>query len=100
MKYRINYTKVISQANEIFDEADRLYVQIKQLLQIEQECRIAWKGQAADVFISKINTLRNEMSRTASQMSDLASTIEYCANKIQREDQEAEHRAAALKTGH
>lgn len=100
MKYRINHSKVISQANTISDDADRLSAQIKQLSQIEQDCRSAWKGQAADAFISKINTLRMEMNRTASQMSDLASTIKYCADKIQREDQDAECRAAALKSGH
>ena len=35
-----------------------------------------------------------------SQMSNLASTIKYCADRIQREDREAEERAATLKSGH
>lgn len=100
MKYRINYSKVISQANSISGDADQLSAQLRLLEQLEQECKTVWKGEAADIFISKIRNLRSEMNRTRSQMSDLASTIKYCANRIQREDREAEERAAALKSGH
>lgn len=100
MKYRINYSKVISQANSISDDASQLSSQIKLLEQMEQDCRAVWKGQAADAFISKLSTLRSEMNRTRSQMSNLSSTIKYCADRIQREDREAEERAAALKSGH
>lgn len=100
MKYRINYSKVISQANDISNDAGKLSAQVKLLTQIEQDCRSVWKGQAADVFISRLTTLRSEMDRTVSQMSSLASTIKYCADRIQREDQEAERRATALKSSH
>ncbi len=99
MKYRINYSKVISQADSIAEDATQLSAQIKQLTQMEQKCRSIWKGQAADAFIAKLSALRYNMSRTGTQMSNLASTIKYCADKIQREDQEAERRAAALRTG-
>lgn len=100
MKYRINYSKVISQANSISDDASQLSSLIKLLEQMEQDCRAVWKGQAADAFISKLSTLRSEMNRTRSQMSNLASAIKYCADRIQREDREAEERAATLKSGH
>ena len=100
MKYRINYSKVISQADSISDDASQLSSQIKLLEQMEQDCRAVWKGQAADAFISKLSTLRSEMNRTRSQMSNLASTIKYCADRIQGEDREAEERATALKSGH
>ncbi len=82
MKYRINYSKVISQANSISDDASQLSSLIKLLEQMEQDCRAVWKGQAADAFISKLSTLRSEMNRTRSQMSNLASTIKYCADRI------------------
>ncbi len=100
MRYRINYSKVISQANSIADDASELSAQIKLLEQMEQDCRSVWKGQAADAFIAKLSTLRSEMNRTKSQMSNLASTIKYCADRIQREDRQAKERAAALKSGH
>lgn len=99
MQYRINYSKVISQANSISNDAVQLSAQIKILEQMEQDCRAVWKGQAADMFISKLSSLRSEMNRTKNQMSNLASTIKYCADRIQREDREAEERAAALKSG-
>lgn len=99
MKYRINYTKVVSQANSISNEASQFASQIKLLEQIEQDCRLVWKGQAAETFIRKLNTLRSEMIRTRSQMSNLASTIRYCADRIQREEREIEERAKTLKCG-
>ncbi len=100
MKYRINYSKVISQADSIAGNAADLSTQIRALEQVERECRSVWKGQAADVFIAKLSALREEMSRTKSQMSQLASTIKYCADRIQREDQRVAELAAALKAGH
>lgn len=100
MAYRINYSKVISQANSIAGDAAELSAQIRILEQLEQDCRAVWKGQAADAFIAKLRTLRSEMNRTKSQISSLASTIKYCADRIQREDRQAEERAAALKSGH
>lgn len=100
MKYRINYSKVISQANSIAEDASELSAQIRRLEQMEQDCAAAWKGQAADAFLAKLRTLRTDMNRTKKQMSNLASTIKYCADRIQREDRQAEERAAALKPGH
>ena len=100
MVFRINYSKVISQANAISANADELAAQIRMLDQIEQECRRCWKGQAADVFITKLHTLRNEMNRTRTQMSNLSSTIKCCADKIKKEDRESAERAAILSNGH
>lgn len=98
MKYRINYSKVLSQADSISDYATDLGVQIKALDQLEQDCKAVWKGQAADTFIAKLRTLRSEMERTKRQISSLASTIKYCADRIQREDRKAAEKAAALKS--
>lgn len=99
MAYRINYSRVISQANSIAGNASELSVQIRLLEQMEQDCRSAWKGEAADAFITKLSALCSEMNRTRIQLSNLASTIEYCADRIRREDQQAEKRAASLKSG-
>ena len=97
MSYRINYPKVISQANVIAECADRLSVQSNQLTVMEQNVRSGWKGQASDKFLSRVVTLRGEVTRTRLQMAELASTIRTCAERIQREDEEAQRRAAALK---
>ena len=100
MKYRINYYKVVAQAKAIEDDASKLSAQISMLEQIEQDCRSVWKGNAAEIFIAKLGDLQTEMNRTKNQMLTLASTIKYCADRIQREDRQAEERAAALKSGH
>lgn len=100
MRYRINYPKVISQANSIAGDASELSAQIKLLEQMEQDCRSVWKGEAAEAFLARLGALRSEMSRTRSQMSTLASTIKYCADRIQREDEEAARLAAELSSGH
>ena len=98
MKYRINHSKVISQANAISSYATDLGKQIKALEQLEQDCKTVWKGQAADAFIAKLRDLHTEMTRTKTQISSLASTIKYCADRIQREDERAAEKAAALKS--
>jgi WXG100 family type VII secretion target len=100
MKYRINHAKVIAQAYSIQENANRFNEQIQQLTQLEQDCRSCWKGEAADAFLAKLNQLKDELTRTSQQMSNLASTIKYCADRIQREDQEAERRARILQSGH
>jgi WXG100 family type VII secretion target len=96
MGYRIDYDKVIRQADSIARNADDLAKQINQVNVLEQDFRSSWKGQASDTFISRLQTLRTEMSRTRTQMSNLASTIRYCAEGIQREDDAARRRAEAL----
>lgn len=98
MGFRLNYSKVISQANSISSDATNLAAQIKLLAQMEQDIRAAWKGQAAEAFLSRLALLKGNMKKTRQQMTNLASTIKYCAERIQREDEEAVRRAAALKS--
>lgn len=100
MAFRINYSKVISQANSISNNASDLSIQVNLLTQMEQDIRSAWKGEAADAFLSRLSLLKNNISKTRQQMADLASTIKYCAERIQREDEETNRRATALKTIH
>ena len=99
MGYRINHAKVISQANSIADCASRLLEQSNQLSFMEQSIRSAWKGQASDAFFSRVSILRGEVNTARQQIATLASTIKYCADRIQREDDEAMRRAADLKSG-
>ena len=95
---RINYSKVISQADSISENAKQLSEQIKRLKQLEQECQSVWKGQAANTFIRKLEMLHSEMERTKVQMADLASTIRYCADTIQQQDRRTLEELSALKS--
>lgn len=96
MKYRINYEAVMSQANQITEQSELLAAQIRQLSQIEADCRCVWKGEGAEAFLTRLALLRQEMGRTRAQMSDLAETVKYCADKIQREDEQLRRRAGEL----
>lgn len=98
MKYRINYTKVISQAQSIDNSATELSALVRQLENMEVDCRAAWKGQTADVFTNKLNTLISEMKSTRRQMTNLASTIRTCAERIENEDRRLEELAESLAT--
>lgn len=100
MGFRINYSKVMSQASSIENSALELSTQIKLLEQIEKECNAVWKGEAANAFLTKLNILQSEMRTTKYQMQNLASTIRYCASRIQQEDERAAEHAANLSSGH
>lgn len=52
MAFQINYSKVISQANSISNNASDLSIQVNLLTQMEQDIRSAWKGEAADAFLA------------------------------------------------
>jgi len=96
MEFRINYEKIISQANSISDNADKLSAQALRLEVLEQDIRSAWKGQAADSFLLKISALRDEMNRTKQQIAQLATTIKGSAERIKRADEAAQQQAASL----
>lgn len=100
MAFRINYSKVLSQADSISENARELSLQLKLLAQIEQDCKVAWQGEAANVFLAKLSELKDNVSRTSSKMSALASTIKYCAEQIRRADESANKSAANLHVGH
>lgn len=54
MKYRVNYSKVITQAGYIMNQAEALSKQIQMLYQMELEYRQVWRGEAAEAFIKKL----------------------------------------------
>lgn len=54
MKYRVNYSKVITQAGYIMNQAEALSKQIQMLYQMELECRQVWRGEAAEAFIKTL----------------------------------------------
>ena len=96
---RINYSKVIKQANSISDDADDLKAVIVKLTKYKAQCQSAWKGETADAFVARLDELITQMSRTRIQMEDLAVTITECADLIKKEDEQAAENAASLSSG-
>ena len=85
-----NYNIIDEKRKQNFGQVERAYVRLY---------RPGKENMGEETFIRKLNTLRSEMIRTRSQMSNLASTIKYCAYRIQCEEREIEERAKTLKCG-
>lgn len=92
--FRINYVKVISQANEISSLADELKSQATALNSQIAEVKSIWEGDAASETLKQMEKMRASILANAQKMDSLASTIRSIALMIQRED---EAKAAAAK---
>jgi WXG100 family type VII secretion target len=97
VQFRINHAAVISQANAISALANDLQTQINRLNAMEQNLSAGWRGRAANTFLARATELRTEINTQRQQMVTLANTIRNAANAIQRADEEAARRAAALQ---
>ncbi len=86
-KFRINYDKVISQADSIDDLADDLQRKIDELIDLQNLVRKEWVGPASSAFQKKLTTLISDMKSTKSDMGSVASKIKSTARSIQREDE-------------
>ena len=86
-KFRINYDKVISQADSIEDLAGDLQRKISDLTDWQNLARKEWVGPASTAFQKKLSTLISDMKSTKSDMDSVASKIKSTARSIQREDE-------------
>lgn len=100
MKYRINYTKILTQVNALRKQEDYLRNEIRRLEEMENECRSFWQGETSNAFVKKLDLLSDSMYRTSKQLSELVETIWYCTEKIQQEDEKAMLLAERLEKGH
>lgn len=86
-KFRINYNKVISQANDISDLSRDMDTEIRKLEDLLSQIKREWYGPASDAFQKQLIMLIADMKTTKYNMSSVSSTIKNVANRIQREDQ-------------
>lgn len=96
MAFKINYANVIKQANLISANATEISAQLNILTQVEQDTRNIWKGEAADVFRTRLAILKENINRTRNDILSLSSTIKYCAEQIRRVEEQATQNAAKL----
>lgn len=100
MANRINYNKVISQANDIKDLSDDLNREISNLENLLERIKREWCGPASDAFQKQLLILIADMKTTKYNMSSVSSTIKNVAKRIRDEDEEAAERARqASSTG-
>lgn len=86
-KFRINYNKAISQANDISDLSRDMNTEIRKLEDLLSQIKREWYGPASDAFQKQLIMLIADMKTTKYNMSSVSSTIKNVANRIQREDQ-------------
>lgn len=94
--FRINYDKVISQANQIDSLADDMATQLKALEDAYDASVYGWQGDAATTFRGKLNLLISSVRATKDNMYSVASKIKSIANAIQQEDERRAEEAKQL----
>lgn len=85
--FRINYPRVISQANSINNLSYELGREIQQLEGILADVKANWVGPASQTYQKQLLMLIADMKSTKFKMSSVSSTIKNVANRIQREDE-------------
>lgn len=86
-QFRINYNKVIRQANEMSDLSRDLNSEIGKLENLLDQIKREWYGPASDAFQKQLIMLIADMKTTKYNMSSVSSTIKNVANRIQKEDE-------------
>lgn len=85
--FRINYPRVISQANSINNLSYELGREIQQLEGILADVKASWVGPASQAYQKQLLMLIADMKSTKFKISSVSSTIKNVANRIQREDE-------------
>ena len=92
--FRINYSRVISQANSMNDLASDLNREIRVLEDLLTSIKNEWKGPGSEAYQAQLVRLINDMKSTKSQMANVTSTIKSVARRIQAEDERLARLAA------
>ncbi len=85
-QFRINYKKVINQAEDISDLSRDLNTEIKNLETLRAQVKREWCGPASEEFQKQLFELIEDMKTTRCNMSNLFYTIKTVAQRIQKED--------------
>lgn len=89
MANRIDYSKVVSQANDIKDLSTDLGCEVSDLENLLAQIKREWYGPASDAFQKQLLMLIADMKTTKYNMSSVSSTIKNVAKRIREEDEEA-----------
>ena len=86
-EFRINYNRVVKQANQINDLSYDLGKEITSLENLLARIKSEWCGPASEAFQKQLIMLIADMKTTRKNMSSVSSTIKNVASKIQAEDE-------------
>ncbi len=87
MANRIQYDRVVAQANSIKDLANDLNREITNAENLLDCIKREWKGPASDAFQQQLLMLIADMKATKYDMSSVSTTIKNTAARIQEEDE-------------
>ena len=90
---RINYTKVVSQANDIKDLSNDLETEIVKLEALLAQAKNEWYGPASEEFQRQLKMLIADMKTTKYNISSVSTTIKNVAKRIRDEDEEANEKS-------
>ncbi|MBE5951833.1 MAG: hypothetical protein E7260_09625 [Lachnospiraceae bacterium] len=95
-EFRINYEKVVSQAEAMNDLSLNLGQEITKLEELLAQIKREWYGPASEAYQEQLIILIADMKVTKHGMSSVSSTIKNVATRIRTEDEKI---AAALVQG-
>lgn len=94
---RIDYERVMHQADEVDGQAGRLGQAIQELESLMEQVRTSWESPASTEFLGKCNVLRDKMRDNQLVMLTVAGDVRGTAKRIRDEDLRSAEVAAALK---
>lgn len=94
---RINYSRVVRQANEIDDLGDELKKVADDLGELMVEIPATWRGSASEAYLKQCEDLKRSMKSTSRDINNVADLIKRVAKRIHDEDEEEARRAQSLK---
>lgn len=86
-EFRINYKKVIRQADEMNDLSRDLNNEISALEDLLSQIKRDWCGPASEAFQQQLIMLIADMKTTRYNMASVSTSIKNVANRIQSEDE-------------
>ncbi|MBQ8741961.1 MAG: WXG100 family type VII secretion target [Clostridia bacterium] len=86
-RFRINYSKVIRQADDIEELSRDLNREIGRLENLLSQIKREWCGPASEAFQNQLTMLIADMKATKHGMSNVSGTIKDVASRIQDEDE-------------
>jgi WXG100 family type VII secretion target len=95
-EFRINYEKVVEQANEMSDLARDLGDRIAAMEDLLSRVKSEWHGPASEAYQNQLIMLIADMKTTKYNMSSVSTTIKNVADRIQREDERLAEQAEAV----
>lgn len=94
---QFNYRRAISQANQLDDLADELKrLATRNVDSALDNVAASWKGDTSNMFLQKGNKAKEDLIKSARQLSNTAAAIRRAAENVRRAELEAKRIAEIM----